>query len=105
MIFFNRNEPPRRRVAEYLLKKSIILPTSQDFPSQTIPKGRIFVVRAFIQLREFLESNKEFAKKVEELEAKYDKKFSLVFEAIKQLMQKKNESVKPVGFRISIRQD
>ena len=65
----------------------------------------IFVVRAFIQLRKFLESNKELAKKVEDLETKYDKKFSLVFEAIKQLMQKKIKPVKPVGFRISGNKD
>ena len=61
----------------------------------------IFVVRAFIKLREFLEMNKELAKKIEELEAKYDSQFSLVFQAIKELIHQKNEPVTPVGFRIS----
>jgi hypothetical protein len=32
----------------------------------------LFVVRAFIQLREFLEVNKELAKKIEALETRYD---------------------------------
>jgi hypothetical protein len=60
----------------------------------------IFVVRAFIKLREFLELNKDLAKKIEELEAKYDNQFGMVFQAIKELIHQKNEPVAPVGFRI-----
>lgn len=60
----------------------------------------LFVVRAFIQLREFLEVNKELAKKIEALETRYDEQFNILFEAIRELIHKKNEPVKPVGFRI-----
>jgi len=60
----------------------------------------IFVVRAFIKLREFLNSHKELAKKIDELEGKYDKRFQAVFEAIKQLVQKENKPRKPFGFQI-----
>ena len=69
--------------------------------SEEAINASIFVVRAFIKLREFLEMNKELAKKIEELEAKYDSQFSLVFQAIKELIHQKNEPVTPVGFRIS----
>jgi ORF6N domain len=60
----------------------------------------MFVVRAFIQFREFLEVNKELAKKIEALETRYDEQFNILFEAIRELIRKKNEHVNPVGFRI-----
>jgi hypothetical protein len=69
--------------------------------SEEAINASIFVVRAFIKLREFLELNKELAKKIEELEAKYDSQFSLVFQAIKELIHQKNEPVAPIGYRIS----
>jgi len=50
----------------------------------------VYVVRAFVKLRELLNSQKDFARKLEDLEKKllqHDGKFSVVFEAIRKLMQ------------------
>jgi hypothetical protein len=60
----------------------------------------LFVVRAFIQLREFLDVKKELAKKIEEMETRYEEQFNILFEAIRELIHKKNEPANPVGFRI-----
>ena len=38
-------------------------------------------------------------RKIEDLEAKYDEQFSIVFQAIRELIQKKNEPLTPIGFR------
>jgi hypothetical protein len=65
----------------------------------------IFVVRAFIQLREFLEINKELANKIGEMETKYDEKFTILFEAINELIHRKKENINPVGFKIPGRKD
>jgi hypothetical protein len=46
----------------------------------------IEIMRAFVQLRRMLDSNAELARKLADLERKYDGKFSVVFEAIRQLM-------------------
>ena len=46
----------------------------------------IAIMRTFVKLREVLNSNQEVGKKLEALEAKYDGKFRLVFDAIKELM-------------------
>jgi hypothetical protein len=43
-------------------------------------------MRAFVKLREMIASNKELAKKLNELEKKYDAQFKIVFDAIRQLM-------------------
>ena len=60
----------------------------------------IAIMRAFVQMRRLMENHKELAKKIEELESKYDKQFSVVFEAILQLIHKENEPRNPVGFKI-----
>jgi hypothetical protein len=46
----------------------------------------IAVVRAFVRLREILSTHKDLARKLEELEKKYDENFRVVFDAIRQLM-------------------
>ncbi|HAH32210.1 MAG TPA: DNA-binding protein [Elusimicrobia bacterium] len=46
----------------------------------------IQIMRAFVKLRQLLNTHKELARKLEELEKKYDAQFKSVFDAIKMLM-------------------
>jgi hypothetical protein len=46
----------------------------------------VMIVRAFVKLREILSTNAELAKKIAELEEKYDNQFKVVFEALKALI-------------------
>lgn len=46
----------------------------------------VAIMRTFVKLRQLLSSNRELEKKIVELEQKYDGKFKLVFEAIRELM-------------------
>ncbi len=46
----------------------------------------IAIMRAFVKLRELLSSNTDLARRLDELEAKYDQQFKIVFDAIRQLM-------------------
>ena len=57
------------------------------------------VVRAFVKLRQMLIANKDLARKLDELEQKYDQQFSEVFEAIRQLMGPPARPVKRIGFK------
>lgn len=57
----------------------------------------IQVVRAFIQLRQILSSHIELAKRLDELEKKYDNQFSAVFDAIRSLMQPPDPSSLRIG--------
>jgi hypothetical protein len=61
----------------------------------------ILIVRAFVKLREILSTHKELEKKLLELEARYDKQFKVVFQAIRELMkQEKPQNERPrVGFK------
>ena len=63
----------------------------------------IAIMRAFVQMRKFLETHKELALKIEELERSVgvlDDNVQLIFESIRQLMQKKSEPMEPIGFKI-----
>ncbi len=46
----------------------------------------IQIMRAFVALRELLASHKDLARKLDEMEKKYDQQFRIVFEAIRQLI-------------------
>lgn len=46
----------------------------------------IAIMRAFVRLRQVLSSNKEFEKRMSDLESKYDGQFKVVFQAIRELM-------------------
>jgi len=54
--------------------------------SERAIKVNIEIMRAFVRLRQILASNKKLAKRLDNLEKKYDAKFRVVFEAIRQLM-------------------
>ena len=59
----------------------------------------VHVVRAFVRLREMISSNKELAKRLDELEKKYDAEFKVVFAAIRQLMTPPMVPHRRIGFR------
>ena len=46
----------------------------------------VHVLRAFVRLREMLASHKELAKRLDELKARYDGQFKVVFDAIREPM-------------------
>jgi hypothetical protein len=46
------------------------------------------VVRAFVRLREMLAADKDLARKLNQLEKKYDHQFAIVFDAIRELMER-----------------
>ncbi|MFH1625563.1 MAG: ORF6N domain-containing protein [Pseudomonadota bacterium] len=63
-------------------------------------EASIFVVRAFVKLREMLATHKEIERKLIALEEKYDEQFRVVFEAIRQLMSPPQNSRKKIGFEV-----
>ena len=57
---------------------------------------RLYVVRAFVRMREAFIGHRELAARLNKLERKYDAQFRVVFDAIRALM----EPPKPPGRRI-----
>ncbi|MFN5168798.1 MAG: ORF6N domain-containing protein [Cyclobacteriaceae bacterium] len=59
----------------------------------------IAIMRTFVALRKLMETNKDLAAKIRQLERKYDQRFKLVFDAIQKLIKQEKEE-QPIGFKI-----
>ena len=64
----------------------------------------IAIMRTFAQLRHILASHADLARKLEDLEKKYDKQFRVVFDALRQLMEPPDPPAKQIGFGVRERQ-
>jgi len=73
---------------------------SSVLKSKRAVRVNIEIMRAFVRLRQLLATHKELARKLEQLERKYDTQFKVVFEAIRQLMEPPPEKPKGrIGFQ------
>lgn len=60
----------------------------------------IQIMRTFVALRGLLATHKDLARKIDDMERKYDSQFKAVFEAIRQLLTPPDKPKRPIGFRI-----
>ena len=58
----------------------------------------IAIMRAFVRLRQLLATHKDLARKLEELERRYDRRFKLVFVAIRELIARTEPAKRRIGF-------
>lgn len=58
----------------------------------------IAIMRAFVRLREMAASHTELARKLREMEARYDANFKVVFEAIRALIETPAKPTRRIGF-------
>ena len=58
----------------------------------------IAIMRAFVKLRELLASNRDLARRLDEMEDKYDEQFKVVFDAIRELMRPPEKPRRKIGF-------
>lgn len=90
-----------RRYLPYVFNEHGVLMAATVLNSEKAVHMSILIVRAFVKFRGLLASHKDLSLRLDDLEKKYDKKFSIVFEAIKQLMEPPEELAKePIGFNI-----
>jgi hypothetical protein len=61
----------------------------------------IEIMRAFVKLRRMLTSHEDLARRLRELEKKYDAQSKVVFDAIRQLMSPKAPPKERIGFSTS----
>lgn len=58
----------------------------------------IAIMRAFVELRQILSSNRDLARRMNEMEKKYDSQFKVVFDAIRGLMKPLETPRRRIGF-------
>ena len=87
-----------RRKAPYVFTEQGVSMLSSVLNSKRAIQVNIQIMRTFVYLRQMLLANKNLSKRLDELEAKYDKQFQVVFEAIRQLMKPETKPKRRIGF-------
>jgi hypothetical protein len=71
--------------------------------SERAVQVNIAIMRAFVQMRELAASNRELARRLDELEKKFaghDRQFVAVFDAIRRMVQPEEKGRKMIGFKV-----
>jgi len=87
-----------RRYLPYVFTEQGVAMLSSVLNSERAIEVNILIIRAFVKLREMIASNKELAKRLDELEKKYDAQFKVVFDTIRQLMIPPETKKRKIGF-------
>ncbi|MBY0386069.1 ORF6N domain-containing protein [bacterium] len=86
-----------RRYLPYAFTEHGSIMLANILNSSTAVEASNQVVRAFIHLRQMISSHTELARKLDELERKYDSQFQSVFNAIRQLMVPRGHTKSRIG--------
>jgi ORF6N domain len=87
-----------RKYSPYAFTEQGVAMLSSVLHSERAIQVNIAIMRTFVQLREMIGSNKTLARRLNELEKKYDSQFRVVFEAIRELMTEPELKTKRIGF-------
>jgi hypothetical protein len=90
-----------RRFLAYAFTEHGVAMLSSVLHSERAVQVNIAIIRAFVRIREFLSTHKDLARKLEELERKYeshDSQIKAVFEAIRELMKPPQPTRRRIGF-------
>lgn len=90
-----------RRHLPYVFTEHGAIMAAAILNGQRAVETSIFVVRAFVKLREMVASNSQFAARLDDLEkrlAGHDENFRLVFETIRQLLEEDAKPKRRIGF-------
>jgi hypothetical protein len=88
-----------RRYPPYAFTEQGVAMLSSVLRSKRAVQVNVEIMRTFVRLRRILAENAGLARRLDELEKKYDVQFKVVFDVIRQLMQPPAPKKKPIGFR------
>jgi hypothetical protein len=87
-----------RRAMPYAFTEQGVAMLSSVLHSKRAIRVNVAIMRTFVRLRQMLAANKDLAKRLDDLEKKYDERFGLVFDAIRKLMDSPVKPRRPIGF-------
>lgn len=86
------------RLRPYAFTEQGVAMLSSVLRGRTAALANVGIMRAFVKLRQMLSSNTELSRRLDDLEGKYDRKFRVVFDAIRQMMSPLHRDRKQIGF-------
>ena len=87
-----------RKFLPYAFTEQGVAMLSGVLRSPRAVRVNIEIMRAFVRLRGIAASNADLARRLDALEAKYDSRFKVVFQAIRQLMAPTAKPGRRIGF-------
>lgn len=90
-----------RKYLPHVFTEQGVAMLSSVLNSERAVQVNMAIMRAFVQMRELAVSNRELARKLDELEkkhAEHDKQFVMVFDAIRQMMTPAERKGRKIGF-------
>lgn len=101
-IMVSQNAIPSRKhlggYQPYVFTEQGVAMLATVLNSERAIQVNIAIMRAFVKLREMIASHKDLARKLNEMENKYDAQFKVVFDAIRQLMAPPEKHKRKIGF-------
>jgi hypothetical protein len=88
-----------RKYMPYAFTEQGVAMLSSVLNSPLAVQVNIEIMRAFVRLRQMLQANVDLAKKLATLEKKYDARFRVVFDAIRELMASPLKPRGKIGFQ------
>jgi len=88
-----------RKYLPYVFTEQGVAMLSSVLRSQRAIKVNVEIIRTFVWLREMAITHVDFARRLDDLESKYDAQFKVVFDAIRKLMEPPPKRPRPrIGF-------
>ncbi|MGA3071812.1 MAG: ORF6N domain-containing protein [Terracidiphilus sp.] len=87
-----------RRYRPYAFTEQGVAMLSSVLRSPRAVEVNIAIMRAFVKLREIIASHRQLARRLEEMESRYDAQFRAVFDAIRALMKPPEKPRRRIGF-------
>jgi hypothetical protein len=87
-----------RKLPRALTEQEVAM-LSSVLKSKRAVQVNVEIMRTFVRLRQLLASHTDLARKLADLEKKYDSQVKVVFDAIRQLMEPPEHKPRRIGFR------
>ena len=93
-----------RRYPPYAFTELGVAMLSSVLNSPRAIQVNIAIMRTFVRLRQLLASDEKLARKLREMERRYDNQFRVVFDAIRQLSSPPASTSRRIGFEVKSKQ-
>ncbi len=88
-----------RRYPPYAFTEQGVAMLSSVLRSERAVRVNIEIMRAFVRLRQMMNTRADLIRRLDELEQRYDAQFKAVFDALRQLMAPAGAGPRRIGFK------
>jgi hypothetical protein len=88
-----------RRYMPYAFTEQGVAMLSSVLRSERAVRVNIEIMRAFVRLRRMMTTQADLVRRLDELEQRYDGQFTVVFDALRQMMKPPKRGARRIGFQ------